>query len=168
MNKLIKGQDGFTLLELMITVTLLGILAAIALPSFGDLVKSNRITTQANSVVASLHYARNETVNRGVDVRIEPVVTGTDWSAGWRVRIDGNNDGDFSDAEDIIIRNYEAVNSSTLTNTVSQIVYSPNGQVNAASTLTLLANECNGDYKRVIKVKLSGLIWLDPDDRSCP
>ncbi len=99
-----KPANGFTLIELLVTMAIVAILAVAGIPMFGDLVKNNRITAQANSVITALHYARSESINRGVDARVEPVVAGTDWSAGWRVRVDGNNDGDFSDSDDVVTR----------------------------------------------------------------
>ena len=47
-------QTGFSLLELMATVAVGGILLAIGLPSFVNLIKSNRLTTQTNSVLTAL------------------------------------------------------------------------------------------------------------------
>jgi type IV fimbrial biogenesis protein FimT len=162
-------QQGFTILELMIAVTIAGILAVIAIPSFGDLVKNNRIATQANAIVSSLHYARGEAANRGLQVRLEPIVAGTNWTAGWLVRVDGNNDGDFNDvADDIVLRNYEALKSSSLTSGTNTLIFQANGQASAANTFTLLAEDCTGEHKRVIYVRLSGLVWLDQNDRDCP
>jgi len=71
-------QTGFSLLELMATVAVGGILLAIGLPSFVNLIKSNRLTTQTNSVLTALHLARNESINRGHDIRVLPIVAGTD------------------------------------------------------------------------------------------
>lgn len=159
---------GFTLIELMITLALVAILATAAAPMFGDLLKNNRLAAQNNTILASLNYARNESVSRGVNVRLEPVVAGTDWTAGWRVRVDGNDDGDFADSADIVTRNFEALEASTLTSSVNNIVYTPDGQVQAAATLTLVANDCTDNHKRVIDVKLSGLAAMDPNDQSCP
>ncbi|MFQ5660927.1 MAG: GspH/FimT family pseudopilin [Gammaproteobacteria bacterium] len=166
-----KKQSGFTLIELMVAVTVAGIVLAVGMPSFAYLLKNNRISTQANAVIASLNQARNETINRGVWVRVEPIVAGTDWSAGWQLRIDGSNpsDNDFNDAADVVIRSFEAVKSSTLTSTAGTITYTPDGSVSAAATLTLKDNGCtSGDFKRIINVKPSGFVWLDPNNKSCP
>ncbi len=165
-----KKHIGFTLIELMVAVAVVGVVVAIGMPSFGELLKNNRIATQANAIIASLQQARSETINRGTSVRIEPLVAGTDWSAGWQLRIDGSNpsDNDFTDAEDIVIRNYEALKQSTLTSTVDNIIYLPDGSVSAAAVLTLTANECTRDHKRIISIKLSGFVWLDPNDKTCP
>lgn len=165
-----KKHIGFTLIELMVAVAVVGVVVAIGMPSFGELLKNNRMVTQANTIIASLHQARSETINRGISVRIEPLVAGTDWSAGWQLRIDGSNpsDNDFDDDVDIVIRSYEALKQSTLTSTVDNIIYLPDGSVSAAAVLTLIANECTRDHKRIISIKLSGFIWLDPNDRTCP
>lgn len=55
MNK----ADGFTLVELMITLAVAAILLTVGIPSFRDFVMNNRITTQANEFVASIHLARS-------------------------------------------------------------------------------------------------------------
>lgn len=59
---------GFTLIELMITVAVLAIVMAIAIPSFTGLINSSRLTTQANDVVAALQMARSEAVRRNARV----------------------------------------------------------------------------------------------------
>ncbi|MEE9552542.1 MAG: GspH/FimT family pseudopilin, partial [Gammaproteobacteria bacterium] len=100
-----KKQYGFTLIEIMMVVTLAGILAALALPTFGDMLKNNRLTAQANSLIGTMQYARNEAVNRGHNIVIQPLVAGTNWAQGWQVRLDVDSDGDYSDAADVVIRN---------------------------------------------------------------
>ncbi|HSR62844.1 MAG TPA: GspH/FimT family pseudopilin, partial [Gammaproteobacteria bacterium] len=123
----LNKNKGFTLLELMATVAIVGILVAMGLPALGELVKNNRISTQANSILTSLHQARGEAVNRGVDIRVEPLVAGTDWSSGWRIVVDSNDE---------VLRNFDAVASSSLTSSVDEIVYQPNGQADTAATFT--------------------------------
>lgn len=52
----------------MVTVSLAAILMAIAVPSFRNMMVSNRLTTQANEVVAAMNLARSEAVNRNANV----------------------------------------------------------------------------------------------------
>ncbi|MFT4608241.1 MAG: type IV fimbrial biogenesis protein FimT, partial [Chitinophagales bacterium] len=55
-----KKNSGFTLLELMITVGIIGVVTAIAVPSMGVYIKNDRLTTNINTLVGHLAYARNE------------------------------------------------------------------------------------------------------------
>ena len=68
-------MSGFTVLELMVTVGVASILLAIAVPSFNQLIATNRLTAQANEVVAALNFARSEAIKRNTSVsfcRVEP------------------------------------------------------------------------------------------------
>ncbi|RAO75447.1 GspH/FimT family pseudopilin [Dyella jiangningensis] len=55
---------GFTIIELMVALTVAGILLVIAIPSFRQLTLSSRLTTATNDVVAAINVARMEAVKR--------------------------------------------------------------------------------------------------------
>ncbi len=155
-SKYNKRQSGFTIIELMITVTVAGILLAVGIPSFQELIKSNRLTTQTNSLLTALHLARNEAVNRGHNIRVLPISGNLDWAAGWQVRLDVDNDGN-TDAEDTVLRSFDAIEKATLTGTANSVTYQPSGFVSATNAITLTANDCTGESIRVVSVQLSGL-----------
>lgn len=68
---------GFTLIELMVTIAVVAILAVVAVPSLVSLVNSNRLTAQANEVMASLQQARMEAIRRNRSVTVCRSLNGT-------------------------------------------------------------------------------------------
>ncbi len=73
-----RTLKGFTLVELMVTVAVLGIVAAIATPSFINWYEQTRVRNAAEAVANHLQYAHSETVklNRDLDVI---VTEGANW-----------------------------------------------------------------------------------------
>jgi type IV fimbrial biogenesis protein FimT len=103
MNKINK-TSGFTILELMIVIAIAGILVAVGIPSFRNLVKDNCLTTGTNLLVSSFQQARSEAVKRSTTLTITASNAGgaNEWGNGWTVTIneDSNNDGDLDTGED--------------------------------------------------------------------
>lgn len=91
-----EKNKGLTLIELMVTLAVFGIIASIAVPSFMTMIRNNRIVTQTNNLVGTLQLARSEAVKRGVQVTILSA-SGTDsvWDQGWNIFTDWDGDGVF-------------------------------------------------------------------------
>jgi type IV fimbrial biogenesis protein FimT len=87
---------GFTLLEVAITLFILAIVLAAAIPNMTAMVNSGRLTGNANDLLTSLHSARIESVRRGHRVVICPSLNGVactnNWNDGWIVFEDRNRD----------------------------------------------------------------------------
>ena len=106
---------GFTLVELVIVVTVAAILLVIGVPALQDLVRNNRLVTEANNLVAHLSLARSEAVKRRFPVAVcssaapgAAVPTcdgGTDWGGGWVVFTDENGNREPDSEGDILRRN---------------------------------------------------------------
>ncbi len=94
-------QKAFTLIELMVTLSVLGVLLAIALPNLRDFIVSNRLSSQVNGFVGLLNYARSEAIARNQPVLVcakrladNECVTTDSWAAFETqvfVDVDGNN-----------------------------------------------------------------------------
>lgn len=104
---------GFTILELMTVIAIVGILITVGVPSLRTLAANNRLVSQLNQMTSSLALARSEAVKTNQRVVVCPTTTGTscatstDWDVGWLVFIDRSDsatdfqvDSDGTDATD--------------------------------------------------------------------
>jgi type IV fimbrial biogenesis protein FimT len=86
-----RSASGVTLIELMVSLFVLAIVTAIAIPSFRDLMRRHAITSGGNTLAGSLAYARSEAAMRGSFVSLCPSDDGarcvqrTAYAPGWIV-----------------------------------------------------------------------------------
>jgi type IV fimbrial biogenesis protein FimT len=78
-------QAGFTLIELMVTLSVGAILIAVAVPSFTSMLANNRMIAQANGLVLSLNMARSEAIKQDVPAGVAVTAVGGAWTQGWTV-----------------------------------------------------------------------------------
>ncbi len=120
-----KSVRGFTLVELMVTLSVLAILLGIAVPSFTGAIASTAVAGHVNTFMADARFARTEAIKRGANVtmcRSDNAETATptcstaaatDWSAGWLIFEDVDNNGLFATANnDVLIRVQGALTQS--------------------------------------------------------
>jgi len=84
-------QRGFTLVEALVTLTILVVLVGVGAPSFAWFNQTTRIRTAAFDLVADLDFARSEAIKRNADVVVAPIAAGgtTSWNNGWTVAAAG-------------------------------------------------------------------------------
>lgn len=112
---------GYTLIELMVTISVAGIVMGLAIPSFSGTVRSNRLTTHANDWVSSLNYARSEAIKRSAPVSVRRKgTTSQQWEAGWDIFVDREANGALDDngnstlceaTEDCLLKTYDALST---------------------------------------------------------
>ena len=108
-----RYQTGLTLIEVMVTLAVAAILVVVAIPSFTNMTKSNRLTSAVNDVVYSLNLARSEALKSGgasvcVSADQASCTGGDDWTQGWIVFSDLNSNCTI-DAGESVIRGVDSV-----------------------------------------------------------
>ncbi|MDE3272807.1 GspH/FimT family pseudopilin [Pseudoalteromonas sp. G4] len=83
-------KNGYTLIELVVVSSIVGVLSTVAIPSMITTIKSDRLVTTANQLTSTFKFARSEAVKRETDVQL--VVSGEDWL----VQLDGETIMTFS------------------------------------------------------------------------
>lgn len=180
---------GFTLIELVVTMAIAGILVTIAIPSFNSTMTSSRITSYANDLVSALNLARSEAIRRGIQVTVSNNGALTQWESGWTVFVDINGDETYNSVnnlcttsaigaptEDCILREYPPLaNDYTLTTGNSSYnkaaAYIPSGLSNVVVGDTFrLCNGTDMTTSRSIVIDGAGRAHISPPGSaaSCP
>ncbi|MBI4755014.1 MAG: GspH/FimT family pseudopilin [Betaproteobacteria bacterium] len=103
------ASQGFTLVELMVTLLVAAIIVAASVPTFREFVLRNRMAASTNELITALALARSEAIKRGVQVAVcgraagaETCVAGN-WGNGWLVFADADGNGKV-DGDDELLR----------------------------------------------------------------
>jgi len=148
-------QQGFTLIELMVTIAVMAILLMVAVPSFKEATLGSKLGSYANSLVAGAHLARSEAIKRSAPVTLCVSSNGTScgtggWEQGWIVRA---TDG-------TVIQSQQALPAGlkvTETGGLASLVFNPSGVGATSATFTVCrATPTVGGQERVVSVSLTG------------
>lgn len=87
-----RRDSGFTLVEVLTVLVIMGILTTIAIPAFRGMAQGSQVTSVVNDLVSSFNYARNEAITRGALVTVCKSndaqgcdTSATGWQQGWIV-----------------------------------------------------------------------------------
>ncbi len=109
-----KNIVGFTLVELLVTISVVALMSAFAVPAFNGFLQNNRTITSSNSFLKALTVARSEAAKRNTNVSLCTSLDGlscqvgasaTEWESGWLIFADTDSDGIVDANEEVVIAN---------------------------------------------------------------
>jgi len=144
---------GFTLVELIVTVTIAGILAAVAVPSFRNLIASQRIKTASFDFVAALTQTRSEAIKRNASVAICKT-SASGWQGGWSIGLG------TTCPVTTTLQTHSSYSNITITDsaTTNPVIFRGDGRLSSTNTnFTIDASPTISSVSpRCIKLSLSG------------
>ncbi len=106
-------QNGYTLVEIIVALTILAILSALAIPSYRNSVLDNRQRSAANELLTLMHAARNEATKQGnfnviicASSGVASGCSGDDddgWKAGALVFVDNVTSNEALDTNETVV-----------------------------------------------------------------
>jgi type IV fimbrial biogenesis protein FimT len=172
-------QNGFTLIELMITIVIVAVLLSLAGPSFVETIRTNRIQTNTDTLYTSLITARSEALKRNQHVAMcrssdgATCASSGGWEQGWLMYADEDADNTLDaglDPEPIINVYGELLHGYTLrtgSNFTNRVVYRQDGSSSQIDTFVLCDSEANLATAREIVVSNVGRPRLSKTTTDC-
>lgn len=162
-----KRENGFTLIELMITLAVAGLVLSMAVPALNSFTNNSKRSSAVNDFVSSMHLARNTAITTNSRVTICASSDAADcevvtWDSGWIVFNDINSNQSV-DAGEAIVGSSDGLDSVTVQSGEygNFMMYRPNGRamnatVNGNSGEFTVCDTRGAGHAKVIIVELSG------------
>ena len=153
-----RRQSGFTLIELIVVVTISAVLLGIGIPSFREFTATQKVKGAAFDFAAALLLARSEAVKRNATVTMAQ--SGGNWTNGWTVSVGGTT-----------LSTQGALSAVTIApdpdNTAADVAFEGNGRLpTGANTLQFEFRAANTKQVRCVAVGVSGV--PNTTTKSCP
>lgn len=180
-SRIPKKKQGFTLLELMVAIAVVGILTAIALPSLNNFLVKMRVDNEITELQRLLLTARNMAINTGKNTTVCPLTAGVcttacppsddDCSNNWENEIsvftnDSNvfaTNGTFA-APDELIKIKDAIKSGDkLQFANASVIYAPTGQLITSNGTFNYCPKNETNESRGIDLSISGRSYVSSD-----
>ncbi|WP_019615579.1 GspH/FimT family pseudopilin [Psychromonas ossibalaenae] len=155
-------SNGFTLLEVLIVIVIIGIVIGIALPSMQASTQKNRVDTMLNKIEKSLILARNHSQNYIKPVTVCPLgdnkECSNNWSTGIDVFIDDNGNLKLEDPDTLLKGGFAVNAQDQISFPAKGLTFNTDGQVSVSVAVgtTLRFRYCSGSQRGGVDIASSG------------
>lgn len=165
------SRSGFTLIELAVTVSVIGIVATIAIPGMQALINANRLSGASGELAAALQTARSEAIRRNARVTVCGSTDGATCAntTAWTQVIVRQPNGTANDPA--VVNSYRPTGSVEISGPLAGIVFRPSGQVMAQGIVNACVPTGNpNENLRRLTVMVSGGVRTDKVNNggACP
>jgi type IV fimbrial biogenesis protein FimT len=169
-------HQGFTLIELMVTLSIAAILMAIAAPSFVEMTRRNRIVTYTNTFMGSLSYARSEAIRRGSPISVchsnDGLSCSGSWNDGWIIFVNPNGGSPAAvDTGETVVAAHEGLSSGyTLASDTftSDLTFAADGSASNTGTFAVCHDASTTGARAIIVTTLRPRVGTDTDGDGIP
>lgn len=152
-NHTAPRQRGFTLIELMVTLFVMGILLTLGLPQFSEMTAAQQQRAAASALFDSLSLARSEAVKRNAEVSI----SGTELGGGWNVTLGDNT----------VLHTQQRFAGVSFTPAAASIVYNTRGRLTTGAT-SIQVKSARSSACRVVSIGSNGRPRVFNYSDGCP
>ena len=165
------NERGFTVLELLVSITIAAVLLSVATPNFTETIQNNRMVTQLNEAHAAISRARSEAIRRNTNVTICSSSNGTSchrhdnhWHHGWMAFVDSDADGNPDGEEVLLFRGKLEAKNRLVSSVDAPIIFSSSGLARSGAGTTLeLCDKRGPSDARALIISPSGRPRLATD-----
>jgi len=155
-------SSGYTLMELIITLLIVSVLAAVAVPNMQVFVKNERLTSQINTLISHLMLARSEAVKRNQPVILCASSNGATCTSsaaedGWIVYVDADSSGTLN-AGDELIKVQQALEGNVTLNNLSIVTYDSRGFAPNSAAIFSLCDDRGTSEAKVLSISKTGRV----------
>jgi len=159
---------GFTLVEMLVVMTLAAILMSMALPQFGRVIAGNKLTSQADLLSGAFHYGRAEAVRRDAQVAMCPLNASqngcqssgsANWSYGALLFQDADHSGSYSQGKELRrlqLIDSAAASSIKVSGPSGLIVFREDGHTSLAAAAQFSVLNCANQLKKTVELSVFG------------
>lgn len=178
-----QAHRGFTAIELLVVISILGVLAALAGPNFTPMIQRWRVRQAVENMTSTIYYARSEAIKRGGRITViknaltaecSQANTTQEWSCGWSVFVDSNDNGTL-DPTEVTLQTFAVPSGINVMNSANsgQARFKVDrwGQINGLGaqgfTFSPVGPGVSSPAVTTLCVSSGGRVQANPGDASC-